>query len=148
MTLTYVVGLAGLTHVVAGSVEVLFLVMSGTRSWLSVAAGYMLMSSDREHPGRSHEYLVAYVPEDMDTQHFGGNSNWRGPIWRPITSEVSGGRLPWHLPNRSEPERSQKSFGNKGLGFGSVLEVSSCLEVWSSLSANGDLRFPFAFIST
>jgi formate/nitrite transporter FocA (FNT family) len=42
VTLTYVVGLAGLTHIVAGSVEVLFLVMSGTRSWLSVAAGYML----------------------------------------------------------------------------------------------------------
>lgn len=40
--LTYIVGLAGLTHVVAGSVEVLFLVMTGAKSWLSFAGGYML----------------------------------------------------------------------------------------------------------
>lgn len=40
--LTYVVGIAGLTHVVVGSVEVLFLVMSGAKSWISYAAGYML----------------------------------------------------------------------------------------------------------
>jgi formate-nitrite transporter family protein len=30
--LTYIVGLAGLTHVIAGSVEVLFLVMTGVQS--------------------------------------------------------------------------------------------------------------------
>ena len=40
--LTYVVGLAGLTHIVAGSVEVLFPVMVGTKSWLAVAWGYLL----------------------------------------------------------------------------------------------------------
>lgn len=40
--ITYVVGLAELTHVIAGSVEVLFLVMVGARSWLSVAWGYLL----------------------------------------------------------------------------------------------------------
>lgn len=38
---TYVVGLAGLTHVVIGSVEVLYLVMTGLRSWWSYAGGYM-----------------------------------------------------------------------------------------------------------
>jgi formate/nitrite transporter FocA (FNT family) len=40
--LTYVVGLAGLTHIIAGSVEVLFLVMAGVKSWWAVAWGYML----------------------------------------------------------------------------------------------------------
>jgi formate-nitrite transporter family protein len=40
--LTYIVGLAGLTHIVAGAVEVLFLAMVGTKSWLAVAWGYML----------------------------------------------------------------------------------------------------------
>ena len=40
--LTYVVGLAGLTHVIAGSVEVLYLVMTGTKSWMSYAGGYFL----------------------------------------------------------------------------------------------------------
>jgi hypothetical protein len=27
------------------------------------------------------EYRVAYLPGDSDTGMFGGNSNWRGPIW-------------------------------------------------------------------
>ncbi len=40
--LTYTVGLAGLTHIVAGSVEVLFLPMVGATSWIAVAWGYML----------------------------------------------------------------------------------------------------------
>jgi hypothetical protein len=30
------------------------------------------------------EYRVKYVPGAMDTQDFGGNSNWRGPIWFPV----------------------------------------------------------------
>jgi len=40
--LTYIVGLAGLTHIIAGSVEVLFLVMVGVKSWGAIAWGYML----------------------------------------------------------------------------------------------------------
>jgi formate/nitrite transporter FocA (FNT family) len=40
--ITYVVGLAGLTHIIAGSVEVLFLVMVGYKSWISIFVGYML----------------------------------------------------------------------------------------------------------
>jgi hypothetical protein len=31
-----------------------------------------------------HEHRVAYVPGDSDTGMFGGNSNWRGPVWMPI----------------------------------------------------------------
>ncbi len=39
--LTYIVGLADLTHIVAGAVEVLFLPMVGARSWGDVAWGYL-----------------------------------------------------------------------------------------------------------
>ena len=30
------------------------------------------------------EHRVAYVPGESDTYLFGGNSNWRGPVWFPI----------------------------------------------------------------
>ncbi len=40
--LTYIVGLAGLTHIIAGSVDVLFLAMVGAKSWIAVVWGYML----------------------------------------------------------------------------------------------------------
>ena len=31
-----------------------------------------------------HEHRVAYVPGESDSGLFGGNSNWRGPIWFPL----------------------------------------------------------------
>jgi hypothetical protein len=34
------------------------------------------------HEGQRHE--VAYAPGEATTEMFGGNSNWRGPIWFPI----------------------------------------------------------------
>lgn len=40
--LTYIVGLANLTHIIAGSVDVLFLVMVGAKSWFAAVWGYML----------------------------------------------------------------------------------------------------------
>ncbi|HEV2376180.1 MAG TPA: hypothetical protein VGS19_28925 [Streptosporangiaceae bacterium] len=30
------------------------------------------------------EYRVGYLPAESDTGMFGGNSNWRGPVWFPI----------------------------------------------------------------
>jgi hypothetical protein len=35
-----------------------------------------------------HEYRVAYEPAESTTRMFGGNSNWRGPIWMPINMLV------------------------------------------------------------
>ncbi len=35
-----------------------------------------------EHHGHYHE--VRYTPAESDNRMFGGNSNWRGPIWLPI----------------------------------------------------------------
>ncbi len=42
----------------------------------------------REHPFvfrvGGQEYRVAYLPGDSDSGMFGGNSNWRGPVWMPV----------------------------------------------------------------
>jgi len=41
-----------------------------------------------EHPycfyHAGQEYKVQYLPGDSNTGMFGGNSNWRGPIWMPV----------------------------------------------------------------
>ncbi len=41
-----------------------------------------------EHPFVLHlegqEYKVQYLPAESNTGMFGGNSNWRGPIWMPV----------------------------------------------------------------
>ena len=39
---TYIVGLAGLTHVIAGSIEMLFLVMIGEVAWTHYLVGYFM----------------------------------------------------------------------------------------------------------
>src|SRR5262249_9989322 len=42
----------------------------------------------REHPyifrSDSEEFRVDYVPGESTTGLFGGNSNWRGPVWFPV----------------------------------------------------------------
>jgi len=42
----------------------------------------------QEHPFNyglyGYNYTVTYTPAESDTGMFGGNSNWRGPIWMPI----------------------------------------------------------------
>jgi hypothetical protein len=42
----------------------------------------------REHPyvfrADGAEYRVDYVPAESNTGLFGGNSNWRGPVWFPM----------------------------------------------------------------
>ena len=30
------------------------------------------------------EYTVQYLPAESNTGMFGGNSNWRGPVWMPV----------------------------------------------------------------
>jgi hypothetical protein len=45
-----------------------------------------------EHPFVFHvgdqEYRVSYLPAESDTGMFGGNSNWRGPIWMPVNGLI------------------------------------------------------------
>ncbi len=33
-------------------------------------------------------YRVSYLPAESDTGMFGGNSNWRGPIWAPVNALI------------------------------------------------------------
>jgi hypothetical protein len=43
-----------------------------------------------DHPyvvqAEGQEYRVNYLPAESDTGMFGGNSNWRGPIWMPVNA--------------------------------------------------------------
>ena len=43
------------------------------------------------------EYRVAYQPGESDTGTFGGNSNWRGPIWFPINVLLIRSLLAYYL---------------------------------------------------
>ena len=42
----------------------------------------------REHPYQfalgGHVYEVGYEPAESRSRLFGGNSNWRGPVWMPL----------------------------------------------------------------
>jgi hypothetical protein len=42
----------------------------------------------QDHPfafyHNGQEYKVSYLPGDSDSGMFGGNSNWRGPVWMPV----------------------------------------------------------------
>jgi len=40
-----------------------------------------------------HEYKVQYLPAESNTGMFGGNSNWRGPIWMPVNALIIRGLL-------------------------------------------------------
>ena len=36
----------------------------------------------------SQEYNVQYLPAESNTGMFGGNSNWRGPVWMPVNTII------------------------------------------------------------
>jgi hypothetical protein len=43
------------------------------------------------------EYSVNYLPAESDTGMFGGNSNWRGPIWMPVNALLIRALLSFYL---------------------------------------------------
>jgi hypothetical protein len=43
------------------------------------------------------EYRVSYLPAESDTGMFGGNSNWRGPIWMPVNGLIIRALLEYYL---------------------------------------------------
>jgi hypothetical protein len=54
----------------------------------------------RDHPFvfhlDGHEYKVEYLPAESNTGMFGGNSNWRGPIWMPVNALIIRGLILMH----------------------------------------------------
>jgi len=54
-----------------------------------------------EHPyvfnAQGQEYRVDYLPAESNTGMFGGNSNWRGPIWMPVNGLIIRGLLQFYL---------------------------------------------------
>jgi hypothetical protein len=55
----------------------------------------------QRHPYVVHvggqEYRVEYVPAESDSGMFGGNSNWRGPIWFPMNALIIRALLQFYL---------------------------------------------------
>jgi hypothetical protein len=54
-----------------------------------------------QHPFVFHvhgqEYRVGYLPAESNTGMFGGNSNWRGPIWMPVNTMIIRALLNFYL---------------------------------------------------
>ena len=51
----------------------------------------------QDHPFVFHisgqDYSVSYLPAESNTGMFGGNSNWRGPVWMPVNALIVRGLL-------------------------------------------------------
>jgi hypothetical protein len=54
-----------------------------------------------KHPYVFHvgdqEYRVNYLPGESDSGMFGGNSNWRGPIWMPVNTLIVRALMNYYL---------------------------------------------------
>ena len=54
-----------------------------------------------EHPyvfeAEGQEYGVNYLPAESDSGMFGGNSNWRGPVWMPVNALIIRALLNYYL---------------------------------------------------
>ena len=74
--------------------------MLDEREFLSPYGIRALSRYHAEHPYVFHvgdqEYRVEYLPAESDTGMFGGNSNWRGPIWMPVNGLIIRALLQYH----------------------------------------------------
>ena len=68
--------------------EKLLAVMLDEAEFLSPGGIRALSKYHEQHPYQitvyGNTYSISYVPGDSDSNLFGGNSNWRGPVWMPI----------------------------------------------------------------
>jgi hypothetical protein len=65
---------------------------------------YGIRSLSKFHQGNpfvfhvnSQEYRVDYLPAESNTGMFGGNSNWRGPVWMPVNTLIIRSLLNFYL---------------------------------------------------
>jgi hypothetical protein len=60
-----------------------------------------LSRAHRDHPYEVHvagqHHRVGYLPADSDSGMFGGNSNWRGPVWLPLNLLIVRALLQFHI---------------------------------------------------
>jgi hypothetical protein len=65
---------------------------------------YGIRALSRYHAGHpfvfrvgDQDYRVAYLPGESDSGMFGGNSNWRGPIWMPVNALIVRALLQYYM---------------------------------------------------
>ena len=77
-----------LSIVTQGQLRRVLRYMLDEKEFLSPYGIRALSRVHHEHPYRlsanGHQYEVTYEPAESSTGLFGGNSNWRGPIWFPV----------------------------------------------------------------
>ena len=84
------------------------------------------------------EYRVSYLPAESDTGMFGGNSNWRGPIWMPVNLLLIRALLQLYTYYGDEFKiECPTGSGNWVTLFGAAMEVAKRLTAIFTRDANG-----------
>jgi hypothetical protein len=83
-------GILGLVN--AGRLRRILTRMLDENEFLSPYGIRSLSRYHAEHPyvfpAGGQEHRVSYLPAESDSGMFGGNSNWRGPIWMPVNALI------------------------------------------------------------
>ena len=95
-----------------------------------------------QHPYVLHaggkDYSVAYTPAESDTAMFGGNSNWRGPVWIPMNVLLIRALLQFHGYYRDSFRiECPTGSGRMMTLFEVAKEISDRLQSIFLLDANG-----------
>jgi hypothetical protein len=67
-----------------------------------------------EHPYVFHaggqDYRVSYLPAESDNGMFGGNSNWRGPVWMPVNALLIRALMSFYLSLRRQLQNQMPNW--------------------------------------
>jgi hypothetical protein len=96
----------------------------------------------QDHPFVFHaggqDLTVAYLPAESNTGMFGGNSNWRGPIWMPVNALIVRGLLNLYSFYGDEfTVECPTGSGNRMTLFGVAEEISRRLASMFLRDENG-----------